>query len=235
MRRRRWWTTVSVVQAGPAFAVQLDGCAAETPGGASLVLPSRPLAEAVAAEWVAVEAEPRPEAMALTRLAVAALDQVAPAPDPLRATLAAYGESDLLCYRAETPDALRRRQDEAWDPLLAWAAETLGAPLAPVAGIVHRPQPAESLAALRAAVDREGAEPVRLAGLAELVFLSGSLVLGLAVARGHLAAAEAWPLSRIDEDWQAERWGEDAEAAAAARQRRTDFLVAERVVLLARR
>ena len=136
--------------------------------------------------------------------------------------IAAYGDTDLICYRATEPEGLRERQAEAWDPLLAWSAEALGAPLTQVVGLMPQDQPPASLAALRAAVAREDA--FGLVALHDLVTLSGSLVIGLAVARGAIAADDAWALSRVDEAWQAELWGDDAEAEAAAALRRTDFL-----------
>jgi chaperone required for assembly of F1-ATPase len=141
-----------------------------------------------------------------------------------------YGGSDLLCYRADAPAGLAARQAEGWDPWLAWSARALGAPLVAVAGVVHQPQPAPSLAALRAAVAQHDA--FGLTALHELVALSGSLVLGLAVARGALDAGAAWELSRLDEAWQAEHWGLDAEAEAASERRREAFVRAAGVFAL---
>ena len=228
--RKRFWREATVTETGGAFGVALDSKPVNTPRAVPLRVPSRELAEAIAAEWNAVEGELRPEAMPLTRVAVAAIDQVAPAPEPLVELVAAYAETDLICYRAAGPEGLCRRQATLWDPMLAWAERSLGARLVPVAGVMHRPQPAGSMAALRAAV--AGQDPFRLAGLAELVALSGSLIIGLAVARGALEGKAAWPLSRVDEDWQAEQWGEDAEAADAAARRRAEFLSAERYLRL---
>ena len=142
--------------------------------------------------------------------------------------IAAYGGADLLSYRAAAPEALAERQAAGWDPWLSWAARNLGAPMVAVTGIVHEPQPAPTLAALRAAVEAHDA--FALVALNELVTLSGSLVLGLAVARGALDAEKAWELSRIDETWQAEQWGADAEAEALAAGRRDDFLRARRLL-----
>ena len=145
------------------FAVALDDRPLVTPGKTPLRVPSRALAAGIAAEWQAVEAEIRPEAMPLTRAANTAIDRVRPDPGPLIATLADYGGSDLICYRAEGPDALRDRQAEAWDPLLEWSARVLSAPLVPVTGVMFHPQPADSLAALRAAVAAH--DPFALTGL----------------------------------------------------------------------
>jgi chaperone required for assembly of F1-ATPase len=222
--RPRFWREARVVAAGEEFDVLLDARPLSTPRAAPMRLPSRALAAALAAEWNAVTDTARPAAMPFTRLANAAIDEVAPDPRRLVGIVAAYGETDLLCYRAEAPDGLRRRQETLWDPLLAWSAEALDAPLVAATGVMHRPQPEASLVALRTAVAAR--EPFALAALADLVVLSGSLVLGLAVDRDALEPDAAWALSRIDEDWQIARWGEDAEAAEAARHRRDAFLAA---------
>lgn len=220
--RRRFWDAVAVEPAGAGFGVTLDGRPLRTPAQAALELPTRALAEAVAAEWRAVEADVRPEGMFYTRAANAAIDRVAPAPGPVADAIAAYGASDLVCYRAGGPPALVRRQAEGWDPLLDWSATALGAPLTTIEGLMPRDQSPESLAALREAVAAEDA--FGLTALHELVVLSGSLLIGLAVARGRLAPEAAWNLACIDEAWQAEQWGRDEEAEAAAARRRADFL-----------
>lgn len=219
---KRFWTEVHVAEAPGGFGIRLDARALRTPAKAELVVPTRALAEAIAAEWRAVEGEIRPEALPFTRAANVAVDRIAADPGPLVAHLAAYGETDLLCYRAEGPVGLQARQAAAWDPPLAWAARDLGASLAVTEGVTHRAQDPASLAALRAAVGAHDA--FALTALSELVTLSGSLVLGLAVARGSLGAPEAWAASRLDEIWQEEQWGVDDEAAQMARVRENDFL-----------
>lgn len=229
---RRTWQAVTVETGPDGFAVTLDGCPARTPAGAVLALPARPLALAVAAEWEAAPpgrpADPR--AMPLTRTANSALDAVAPARARIAGIVAGYGAADLLCYRAAAPEALTLRQARAWDPLLAWSARALGAPLVATLGVRPVDQPAPSLARLAA---RVGAlDPFRLAALHDLVALSGSLVLGLAVLERRLGPDEAWALSRLDEDWQAAHWGRDAEAEAAAARRAADFALAARVLAL---
>ncbi|MHA1528353.1 MAG: ATP12 family chaperone protein [Alphaproteobacteria bacterium] len=229
---KRFWREVSVEAGGGGFAIRLDGRPLRTPAKAACLLPTRALARAVAAEWAAVEGEVDPAAMALTRAANSAIDRVIPEREAIAALIAAYGEADLICYRAPQPQGLARRQGEAWDPLLAWAAETLGAPLVSVEGVVHVAQLPESLARLGAAVRAHG--PWELTALHDLVSISGSLVLGLAVSHGRLDAATAWPLSRIDEDWQVEEWGADDEAAAVAARRRANFADAARLLELVR-
>jgi chaperone required for assembly of F1-ATPase len=229
---RRFWAAASVVPAEGGFTVQLDGRPVRTPQKALLVLPTEALAREVAAEWQAVDGKVDPGQMPFTRMANSAIDKVAPQFDAVAAMLAEYGGSDLLCYRAEGPQALVDRQAQGWDSLLLWAADTLGAPLSPTIGVMHRDQPAASLAALDQAV--RALTPFQLTAFHDLVALSGSLVLALAVTRGRLDADDAWRLSRIDETWQIEQWGEDEEAAEMAARKHDDFLRADRFFGLCR-
>lgn len=233
LTRRRFWKAAALVAEGTGFAIWLDTRPLRTPAGAALVVPTEALAAAVAAEWDALENEIRPDLLPVTRAVNVAIDRVAPNPGPVVEAIAGYGGTDLLCYRAPEPASLAARQADGWDPWLTWSSRTLGAPLVAVTGVMHEAQPPASLAALRAAVAAEDA--FGLTALHELVSISGSLVLGLAVARGALDPAEAWALSRIDEDWQAEQWGLDAEAAAAASIRSEDFLRAAALRRLASR
>jgi chaperone required for assembly of F1-ATPase len=228
--RRRFWRAAQVQPEAGGYGVALDARALRTPEGAPLAVPTAALAQAIAAEWEAVDGEIRPERLPLTRAANSAIDRVARRREAVVEGIADYGHSDLLCYRAAEPATLAARQAAGWDPWLQWSAQALHAPLIAVTGVMHEPQPAPSLAALRAAVAEEDA--FGLTALHELVSLSGSLVLGLAVARRALGAAAAWELSRIDETWQAEQWGLDAEAEAAAEARRADFLRAEAMLAL---
>lgn len=223
---RRFWSEVAVGEVAGAWEVRLDGRPVRTPARAPLRIPTRAFAEAMAAEWAAVSGAVDPRAMPATRLANAAVDKVAAAEREVAAHVAGFGASDLLCYRAEGPPALVERQDAAWDPLLAWSAEALGAPLRVARGVMPVAQEPGALACLRARLD---VGPFRLAALHDLVALSGSLVLGLAVAEGWLGPEEGWSLSRLDEDFQAEEWGADEEAEAAASGRRAAFLAAARL------
>jgi len=229
---KRFWREVSVEPEDGGFAVRLDGRPLRTPAKAPCLLPTAALAEAVAAEWAAQEGEVKPAAMPLTRAANTAIDRVAREFDAVAGTVAAYGETDLICYRAPHPAGLTARQGEGWDPLVAWAAEALTARLALAEGVMHVAQPPESLSRLAAAVRAH--DPWELTALHDLVTISGSLVIGLAVSHGRLDAEAAWPLSRIDEDWNIEEWGEDAEAAEVARRRQADFLNAARLMALLR-
>jgi chaperone required for assembly of F1-ATPase len=227
---RRFWTTATVVPVDGGFTIHLDGRPVRTPLKSALVLPTEALAKAVAAEWQAVDGKVDPGRMPFTRTANSATDKVAPQFQAVADMLAEYGGSDLLCYRAEGPADLAVRQAAAWDPLLHWAAEELSAPLTVTFGVMHRSQPEPSLAALAAVV--HALTPFQLAAFHDLVALSGSLVLALAVARGRLSADEAWRLSRIDESWQIEQWGADEEAAEITALKRADFLQADRFFAL---
>ncbi|TCO71527.1 ATP12 family chaperone protein [Rhodovulum euryhalinum] len=231
---KRFWTAAEVAEAEGGFTVLLDGRPVRTPAKAPLILPTRAMAEAAAAEWDAQEREIRPQTMPVTRAANAAIDKVRAQHAEVAALIAAYGESDLICHRAEAPAGLAARQVAAWDPLLDWARAALGAPLIPTVGILPRAQPPESLAALHARVS--GLDDFALTALSDLVALSGSLVIGLAAMDDAVAPIERlWEMSRIDETWQQEHWGVDAEAAEAASIRRRDFVQARRFRDLARK
>lgn len=224
--RRRVWSAVTIAPHGAAWCVLLDGRPLHTPARAVLSLPRRRIAEAVASEWAAQGETVDPETLPLTRLANTAQDRVAAAEAALIDEIAGYGGTDLVCYRAPHPVALATRQAAAWDSMLAWVRERHAAPLVCAEGLVHVAQPPDSLARLRDAVaaHAQARGPLGLVGLAELVSLSGSLVLGLGVSEGAFDAEAAWSASRIDETFQMEQWGEDAEAAAATARRREAFL-----------
>ena len=227
---RRFWTTASAVPVEGGFTVHLDGRQVRTPLKSPLVLPTLALAEAVAAEWQAQEGTVKPETMPFTRMANSAVDKVKPQFVAVADMLAEYGGSDLLCYRAEGPAELVARQAEEWDPLLDWASAELGAALRTTTGVMPVTQPESSLAALRSLVHGFGA--FQLAAFHDLVAITGSLVLAMAVTRGRIDVAEAWRLSRIDEDWQIALWGEDEEAAEVAARKRADLVQADRFFTL---
>ena len=215
---------------GEGRRILLDGKPVKTPGRQGLALPSDALAEAIADEWNAQGAEIDPRAMRLTGLANAAVDRIAPDPIAFARGLAAYGESDLLYYRAEAPARLVSRQAECWDPILAWAQQRYDVVFELATGVIHMAQPPETLARLNAAVALRDA--FVLAGLSPLVTVSGSLLIALALAEGVLPLGEAWAAATLDEQWQAEQWGDDAEAAAALAARRRDFEAAARFLAL---
>lgn len=227
---KRFWTDATAVPEAAGWGVRLDQRPLRTPLKAPLVVPTRAFAEAVAAEWAEAPPVIDPRAMRATRLANAAIDKVAAQHAEVVDHVAAYGATDLLCYRAEGPETLVERQRAAWDPVLAWAHEALGAEMRVATGIMPVEQDPNALARLREPV--EAADPFRLAAIHDLVALTGSLVLGLSVTHGWLAPEEAWSLSRLDEDFQAEEWGADEEAAEMAALRRGAFLDAARFFIL---
>lgn len=210
--------------------ILLDGRPVKTPGRRDLVLPTVSLAEALADEWNAQADRVDPRAMPLTGLANAAIDRVAPDAPAFARGLAAYGESDLLCYRAENPAPLIALQSARWDPIIAWAQQRYDIVLELVSGVLHMKQPGETVARLGAAVAER--DPFRLAGLSPLVTVSGSLLIALALDEGAIGLDSAWAAATLDEQWQAGQWGEDAQAAAALAGRRRDFEAAARFLAL---
>jgi chaperone required for assembly of F1-ATPase len=220
---KRFYRTVDVREAaGGRHALILDGRNARTPGRTPLAAKSRALMLTVAAEWERQSETIEPADMPLTRLLNSAIDGVSRTMAETRAEVLKYAGSDLLCYRAEEPDALVERQAEAFDPVLRWVAETLGARFVLAAGVMHVEQPAESIAAIRSAIE-DFDDPVALAALSAMTTLSGSAVLALAVARGRLSPEAAWRAAHVDEEFQAERWGADGEARAGREARWREF------------
>ena len=218
---RRFYKEVAVADGG---AILLDSKPVKTPARADLILPTPALAEAVAAEWRAQGDEIDPRTMKLTGLSNAAIDRVAPDLASFVRPLAAYAESDLLCYRADAPAELIARQAEAWDPLLDWARARFDVHFAVTKGIVHAPQPDATVARLGEALAAYDAFP--LAGLAPIITIGGSLVTALALAEDEIDADSAFDLTHLDELWQARRWGEDRLALEARAVRKRDFMAA---------
>nr|WP_047168933.1 ATP12 family protein [Sphingomonas sp. Y57] len=227
---KRFYKQVSVESVADGHAIRLDGRGVKTPARAELALPTSALAHAVAAEWDAQAGEIDPRRMPLTGLANAAIDRIAPDPDAFARGLAAYAETDLLCYRADGPAELVARQAASWDPLLDWARTRYDIHFETVTGIVHRPQPDETVQRLAAAIAAHDA--FHLAALQPLVTIAGSLVIALAVVEGPIDAEKAFAAAHLDELWQAEQWGEDALAAEARENRRADFKAAARFLAL---
>jgi chaperone required for assembly of F1-ATPase len=214
---KRFWKDVTVENG----QVALDGKPVRTPGRAPLKLPTPALAEAVAEEWRAVGETLDPRAMKLTGLANAAIDKISADPAPFAQGLAAYGESDLLYYRADGPEPLVARQAEAWDPLLDWARRRYDVHFETATGVIHKPQPEATVTRLAEVVD--ALDAFHIAGLSPVVTVSGSLVGGLALLEGAVGAETLWQAAHVDELWQAEQWGEDMLAVQARDARRADF------------
>jgi chaperone required for assembly of F1-ATPase len=232
--KKRFYEAVSVEdRGGEGAAVLLDGKGVRTPGKAALALPTRALAEAIAEEWRAQGDRIDPLSMPLTRLANSAIDGVVGREQAVIDDIMAHAGSDLLCYRANAPDALVQAQSKHWDPVLAWAKTALGAPLFLAEGVKHVAQPESSLRWLREAV--AGRDAFSLAALHVMAALSGSAVLALAVAEGRLTPEQAWEAAHVDEDWQIGQWGEDAEAKQRRINRRRDFDAAAKVLALIQR
>lgn len=219
---KRFWMKAETVERDGRFAVDLDGRQVKTPYKQPLLLPTRVMADAVAAEWQAQETLIDPRTMPVTRAANSAIDKVAPQHADVVAMLAAYGDNDLLCYRAAGPEELVALQDAAWNGWLEWAAQALDAPLHVTTGIMPVPQPQQSLERLHARVALF--ESFALTGFHDLVQLSGSLVLAFAVTHQKLSPQEAWAMSRVDEDFQVSQWGDDEEASEVAAIKRQAFI-----------
>jgi chaperone required for assembly of F1-ATPase len=227
---KRFWKSVEVVREDDGWAIALDGRPVRTPARALLKVPNDSLADAIAGEWRAVGEDVDPRAMPLTGMANAAIDRVAAAKDDFAASLAHYAEADLACYRAEGPRKLIERQEQSWNPLLAWARRRYDVDFATTLGVVHVAQPQATIERLSHAV--EALDPCRLAGLSPLVTIGGSLVAALAVLEKAISAEEAWQAVSVDERWQLEQWGADEEAEAVLENRRRDFLAAARFLEL---
>ncbi|WP_439533758.1 ATP12 family protein [Polymorphobacter sp.] len=229
---KRFWTHVTVEPLDQGFGLALDSRPLKTPARARLALPNAALADAVAAEWQAVADKLDPARMPFTGLANAAQDLIAADAHAHAARLAAYAAHDLLCYRAENPPPLVRRQAEAWDPVLDWATQTQGWRFTVTAGLMPVAQPADTLAAVESALAAR--PPAALAAHAQLIPLSGSALLALALDAGQLDPDTAWATADLDDAFQAEHWGEDEEGLAMRRHRQQAFLAAARFLALSK-
>jgi chaperone required for assembly of F1-ATPase len=227
---RRFWKEAEVTAEENGWGVALDGKPLRTPARNALGVPTEALANAIAEEWNSAGGTVEPRDMPLTGLANAAIDHVAPDPEAFSADLTKYGESDLTCYRADGPRDLISRQEQNWDPLLAWARRRFDVDFRTTSGIVHVPQPEATVQRLSHGVS--SLDAFRLAGLSPLVTIGGSLVVALAVTEGAVTPEDAWDAVTIDERWQAEQWGADPEAEAALHAKRRDFLAAARFLEL---
>jgi chaperone required for assembly of F1-ATPase len=218
---KRFWKTVTVDNG----TILLDGRLVKTPGRITLRLPTPQLADAVAGEWRAVGDAIKPHEMPLTGLANAAVERA-----PSAEALAVYGETDLLCYRAENPPELAAREAEVWDPLLDWARARFDIAFTVTAGIVHKAQPPATVARLAKAV--AAYDDFHRTALSSLVTIGGSLVVALMLAEGAITPDAAFDACHLDELWQAELWGEDWMATDARALRRADFNNAARFLTL---
>jgi chaperone required for assembly of F1-ATPase len=221
---KRFYQHAAVTGDAAAYGVALDTRPLRTPSRTPLAVPTQALAEAIAAEWNGQGERIDPRAMPLTGLANAAIDRVAPDIAAFADGLAVYAESELLAYRADYPPALVAHQAAHWDPWLGWAQARYDIALTLVTGIIHQPQPPATLARIVAAY--RAFDSFRLAALSPVVTISGSAIIGLAVADNAMCAEEAWTIGHLDELWQAEQWGKDPLAEAGHQERQRDLAAA---------
>ncbi|KIN73837.1 ATP12 family chaperone protein [Sulfitobacter guttiformis] len=224
-KAKRFWKAASVTEADGGFAVELDGRGVKTPAKQPLRVPTRAMAHAIAIEWDSQVDIINPNTMPVTKTANAAIDKVSVQHAEVADMLAAYGDSDLLCYRADTPEELVARQNAIWNPMLDWAAEVLAVRLETRTGIMHQPQDDDAIKKLYQRTHALNA--FELAAFHDLVSLSGSLVLGFAATLDAKPAIDLWTISRLDELWQEEQWGEDEDATALAVLKRDAFIHAK--------
>jgi chaperone required for assembly of F1-ATPase len=231
--RRRFYEAASVVEGEGGFARTLDGRPVKTPAGRALAAPVCAIAEAIADEWRAQGEHVDPATMPLTRLANSIIDGVADTPAPVADEIAKFLSSDLVFYRADSPERLVTRQSQTWDPLIAWARDELGARFVLGEGVVFVKQPAEALAAARAALPQDLASAPnvwRLGALNAITTLTGSALIALAMLYGRLSVEEAWAAAHVDEDWNMETWGQDTLALERRSARFAEMQAAARVL-----
>lgn len=229
---KRFYKDASATPAGNGWQATLDGRGVKTVGGKPQTVPGEALARALAAEWAAQGEEIDPKGFVLRDLADFAIDVVTADPAAIRTALLRYGETDTLCYRADPGEALHRRQAERWEPLLAAAETRLGVQFDRISGIIHRPQPPATMA--RLAEQLEQFDPFTLAALNTLTSLAASLVIGLAALEDGADTGALWIAAELEEEWQAEQWGRDAEAEDRRARRAEAFASAARFAALAR-
>ncbi|MBM3532453.1 MAG: ATPase [Alphaproteobacteria bacterium] len=229
---RRKYKTVEVAESGGGYGISLDRKPMRTPAGKRFEVRQRPLAEAVAEEWRAQGDKVDPRSMPMTRFVATALDRIAVERDRIVGELAAFAETDLLCHRADRPAELIERQKKGWQPLLDWAEEEIGARFDIATGVMPLVQPPATLAAVRVRI--AALDDLELAGIQTLAGGTGSIVLAFAVFLGRIGWEEGHRLSRLDEDHQIERWGEDPEAAERRKSIHADLADAARLLSLVR-
>lgn len=226
---KRFYSAVSVEEDAGAFAVRLDGKPVRTPGRAVLALPTAAAAQLVADEFDAQAEVINPVSMPVLRLVNTAIDGVAADPQAVIEDVLRFAASDLLCYRADSPEGLVARQNAAWDPVIDWARTKLGARFNLAQGVIHVEQPREAIAAVGLHLNRRP-EALRLAAIHGMTSLTGSALLALAVDAGEMSVEEAWAAGHVDEDWQIDHWGQDSEAVARRAFRKRDMLAAAMLI-----
>ncbi|QND52985.1 ATPase [Phyllobacterium sp. 628] len=226
---KRFYKVVTVVERDGQFAIELDGKRVKTPARQDLLLPSRALAQMIADEFAAQDKDIIPAQMPVTRLANTAIDGIVTDPQVVLEDVLRFASSDMLCYRAGSPERLVNRQTELWDPIVDWAASDLGARFVLAEGVMYVEQPRETLAALGVHLG-QFKDAFAVAALHTITTLTGSAILALAVAKGRISGDDAWKLAHVDEDWTIEQWGGDAEAAARRALREREMVAAVKVL-----
>jgi len=226
---KRFYKSVEVSRAEEGFDVRLDGKPVRTPGKAFLRLPTEKAAALVAAEFSAQADTIDPVTMPVLRLVNTAIDGVATDVQVVVEDILRFASSDLLCYRADSPEKLVERQAEAWDGVLDWARSALGARFNLAEGIIHVAQPREAIGAIGIHLAQRQDAP-RLAAMHVMTTITGSALLAVAIEAGAISAEEGWKAAHVDEDWQAEQWGQDSEAMARRAQRKRDFMAAAALI-----
>lgn len=229
---KRFWTEATVTAANGGWQVLLDGRAVKTQAGSAQVVPSKALAAATAAEWSAQGPTVDPVSLPLRDLADFAIDVIAPGRAAATAQLLRYAETDTLCYRAEPGEPLHARQLALWEPLLSAAEARWDVHFERVSGVIHQPQSAATLAQLERVLAAH--DPFTLAALTTLSALAASLTIALAALQPGADAAALWNAANLEEDWQIELWGADAEAAERRALRFGAFSAAQRFAWLVR-
>jgi chaperone required for assembly of F1-ATPase len=225
--RKRFYVEAGIAAADGGFAVTLDGKPIKTPTGRQVIVPVKEIAQAISREWQAQQEVIAPLSMPLTRLANSVVEGVMDRVDAVADDLARYLDSDLLFYRAGHPEALVARESAHWDPVLFWAADTLGAHFILAEGIVHVRQPETAVAAARGVLP---SDPWSIAALHVVTTLTGSALLALALCHGMLDADQVWAAAHVDEDWNAEKWGQDEEVVSRRAARLADFRAAVQIL-----
>ena len=226
---KRFYNDVSVAETPEGFAVHLDGRPVRTPARVVMIMPTRAAAELVAAEFAVQGEHFNPASMPVMRLVNTAIDGVASDPQAVLEDIQRFAASDMLFYRADSPERLVQRQADTWDPILDWAREVLGARFILSEGVIHVEQPRESIAAVGRHLKERG-NPLLLAALHVMTTLTGSALIALAIEHGEIDAEQGWTAAHVDEDWNIEQWGEDFEAAARRASRKAEMMSAVNLI-----
>ena len=219
--KKRFWKNAQVKSVSDGFVIELDGQVIRTPSKALLKVSSQKIAKQIAFEWMAQKEVVDPATMPNTRMANSVIDKIMVNREAVIEMLAEYAGSDLLCYRATTPQGLINQQNKIWNPILDWSKNSLLAPMLTTSGVIHIEQNIKSIGIYQDKL--EAMNPYQLAGMHDLITISGSFVISMALISNQLNVSEAWYAATVDERWQENQWGIDDEAAEALEKRRLDF------------